>query len=68
MRKKPIHVTISHPRTAEAHAALTQRVAAIHADAILTQLQASTMPLGKKQDLLAALINAVHTKNREQTP
>lgn len=66
-RKKTIHVTISHPRTAEGHAELSQRVAAVHADAILTRLQELTIPLSKKQDLLATLINAVHTKNREQT-
>ena len=63
----PFNLVVHMPRTAERKAELAQRVASVHADAVIQHLKALNCPTSQKLELLDAVIETVKERSREQT-
>lgn len=67
MRKpQPINVILYGPRTEQGKEELANRVASVHADAVLRRIRDLQCPQEQKDELLDAIIAAVMQRSKEQ--
>lgn len=63
----PIHLTVYYPKNAEGQIELAKRVSDVHAASVNQRLKSLKCPTSQKLELLAAVIETVKERSREQT-